>query len=244
MPHESDESAEAAGEAIIEQREAQLLLQLGRAQHSDGGELVARRLTAELLAPYWNYSLRIVRWKLHGLAVPEADIEDVAADVLERMVRALANTTEFTKPLKYVVLDNIGWACGDFRRQRRRRRRESLRAPDELGPPTSAAGRMRSTLSGSREPIGSGDGEGPDGEGLAAQARTFGGRVATLHGRDREIVTRRFFAAVSPADIARELGMSRGALDTATHRALRKVLASEALADVRNTRARPEGEAG
>ncbi len=242
MPQDSDDGAEPAGEPIIEQREGELLAQLERAQRKAGGELEARRLTAELLAPYWSYSLRIVRWKLHGLAIPEADVEDVAAEVLERMVRALENTTQFTKPLKYVVLDNIGWACGDFRRLRNRRGRESLRAPDELGPPISATGRKRSTVSGGREPLGSGDGD-PGGEGLTAQARTFGERVAALHGRDREIVTRRFFAAASPADIASELEMSRGALDTATHRALRKVLASEPLADVRNARARPEGEA-
>ncbi len=243
MPHESDDSAGPSGKAMTEQREARLLAQLEQARRRDGDELAARRLTAELLAPYWNYTLRIARWKLHGVAATEADVEDVAANVLERMVRALANTTHFTKALKYVVLDNVDWACADFRRQRQRRGAETLCPPDELAPSASPVGRKRSTVSGGRDAIGSGNGEGPDGDGLAAQARTFGGRVAALHGRDREIVTRRFFAAASPAEIARELGMSRGALDTATHRALRKLMASEEMADVRNARGRPEGEA-
>ena len=224
MPHESDDSAGPSGKAMTEQREARLLAQLEQARRRDGDELAARRLTAELLAPYWNYTLRIARWKLHGVAATEADVEDVAANVLERMVRALANTTHFTKALKYVVLDNVDWACADFRRQRQRRGAETLCPPDELAPSASPVGRKRSTVSGGRDAIGSGNGEGPDGDGLAAQAR-------------------RFFAAASPAEIARELGMSRGALDTATHRALRKLMASEEMADVRNARGRPEGEA-
>jgi RNA polymerase sigma factor (sigma-70 family) len=187
--------------------------------------------------------VRIVRWKLHGLDVAEQDIEDVGASVFERLTRALDNKPSFSKPFKYVVLDNIDWACGDFRRQRKRRHAETLKSPDELPAPSSALGRKRNSTSGHRETVPSADEDGPDPHGLAAQARAFGQRIEALHGRDRDIVAGRFFAAMSPMEIAKQLGVERGAVDTATHRALRKVLASEEFADVRNGRSRSEGEA-
>jgi RNA polymerase sigma factor (sigma-70 family) len=224
-------------------RDERLLEELARAKrHEDNGphpDLVA----AELLRPYWNYILRIARWRLHDLSIADQDVEDVAASVFERLARALDNKPRFSKPFKYVVLDNIDWACGDFRRQHSRQRTEKLHPSEELPPARSSLGRKRSSASGRRETVAAADDDGPESHGLAAQARAFGQRIESLQSRDREIVSHRFFEGMPPTEIAHELGLERGAVDTATHRALRKVLVSDQLADVRNARSRPEGEA-
>jgi RNA polymerase sigma factor (sigma-70 family) len=241
MPPTNNDSAKAGDRERDDQREVRLLAQLANAQDLGvAGKQRVGRLTAELLMPYWAYILRVARWKLHTTGATATDIEDVAGNVVERMVRALENTTQFRKPLKYVVLDNIDWACADFRRQRRRRAAEVLLPPGDMPPPSAGQGRKRSATTGRYELIATKDGD--EGRGLAAQAKAFRERIDGLSGRDREIVMRRFFAGVAPAEIARELGIGRGALDTATHRALRKLLASEPLADVRDAPERLEGE--
>jgi RNA polymerase sigma factor (sigma-70 family) len=224
-------------------RDERLLAELERAKRVDDNGLRAGLVAAELLKPYWKYSLRIARWRLHDLGVGEQDVEDVAANVFERLTRALNAKPRFSKPLKYVALDNVDWACSDFRRQHKRRGAETLHSPGELPPASSPLGRKRSSASGRRETIAAVDDDGPDSHGLAAQARAFGERIEALQGRDREIISQRFFAAMSPTEIAEQLGVERGAIDTATHRALRKLLASDQLTDVRNGRSRPEGEA-
>lgn len=239
----TDDTDEDSHGISSDAREGRLLAELARAKRDDDNGLHADVVAAELLGPYWSYILRIVRWRLHRLGIADQDVEDVSASVFERLALALDNKSQFSKPFKYVVMDNIDWACIDFRRQRHRRRIETLHPPGDLPPASSPRGRKRSSTSGRPQPVGGADEDGPDSDGLAAQARAFGQRIEALQGRDREIVSRRFLAAMSPAEIAQLLGVERGAVDTATHRALRKVLASEELADVSNSRPRPEGEA-
>jgi RNA polymerase sigma factor (sigma-70 family) len=239
----TDSKDDDSPDTSIGARDERLLDLLARAKRDDDNGLHADLVAAELLRPYWKYILRIVRWRLHRLKVAEQDVEDVAACVFERLARALENKPRFSKPFKSVVLDNVDWACGDFRRQHNRRHAETLHSPQELPPARSARGRKRSSASGRREPVAGTDEDGPDGAGLAGQARVFGERIKALEGRDREIVSRRFFEGMPPMEIAQRLGIERGTVDTATHRAVRKVLASEQLADVRNSRSRPEGEA-
>lgn len=243
MTDDMDDDAPRKGVQPSDDRDERLLAELARAKQRDDNGLHADLVAAELLKPYWNYILRIARWSLNDLRAPEQDIEDVGASVFERLTRALQNKTRFSKPFKYVVLDNIDWACGDFRRQHKRRRAEMLHSPEELPPASSPLGRKRSSASGRRESVAEADQDGLDSHGLAAQARAFGQRIEALQGRNREIISQRFFAAMSPTEIAERLGVERGAVDTATHRALRKLLASDQLADVRNGRSRPEGEA-
>jgi RNA polymerase sigma factor (sigma-70 family) len=238
MTDESDDDAASTNPTGYDEH---LLEQLARAKREDDNGLHADLVAAELLGPYWKYILRIVRWRLHDLRPAEHDVEDVAATVFERLARALENKPRFSKPFKFVVLDNVDWACGDFRRQHHRRP-ERPHSPEALPSARSPRGRKRSAASGRRETVAVSDDDGPDGDGLAAQARAFRERLDALQGRDREIVSRRFFEGMAPAEIAERLGLGRSALDTATHRALRKVLASDRLTDVRNGRSRPEGE--
>jgi RNA polymerase sigma factor (sigma-70 family) len=224
-------------------RDGRLLAELRRVAVRDDNGLRTDLIVTELLRPYWAYTMRIVRWQLRDLRVAEQDVEDVTLRVLERMARTLGHKLQFSKPFKYVVLDNIDWACGDFRRQHKRRRAETLYASEDLPPASSPHGRKRSSATGRQETVDPVGDEEPDGPGLSAQARAFGRRIEALHGRDRQIISERFFAGTPPTEIAQQLGIKRGAVDTATHRALRKLLDSDGLADVRNARPRSEGEA-
>jgi RNA polymerase sigma factor (sigma-70 family) len=236
-----DIDAETTSGTGPQARDERLLAQLAAAKELDDGGLRRNAVAAELLAPYWRYILRLVRWRLSDLRVAEDDVEEVAAAVFERLGRALTNKTKFRKPFKYVVLDNIDWACADFRRERRRRSGEALCDPELLAEAGSQVGRKRNSASGQLEALTGADDDDP-GDGLAAQARAFGQRIEGLPERDREILTRRFFAGTPPSEIAQHRGASRESIDTATHRALRKLQASDQLADVRDQRARTEGD--
>jgi RNA polymerase sigma factor (sigma-70 family) len=222
-------------------RDERLLRELSRARSQDDNGLRADVIASELLGPYWNYIQRMVRWRLHDLRPAGQDVEDVAASVFERLARALQNKTRFSKPFQAVVLDNIQWACWDFRRQRQRRRVESLVPPEEL--PALAAGfaRRRSRTGGRPEELVDRNDAGVGPERLASQAQAFAEGIEPLSARDRELLTRRFFQGMPPAEIALRLGLGRGALDTATHRALRKLSAGHGRAAVRNDRPRSEG---
>jgi DNA-directed RNA polymerase specialized sigma24 family protein len=72
---------------------------------------------------------------------------------------------------------------------------------------------------------------------LAEEARELRERIAGLSGRDQRIMADRMLLGLKPEEIARRHGVQRQVVDTATSRALKKLLASDELADVRRARA-------
>lgn len=225
-----------ASEDDDDDRDAALLRELAIAQQRDDGGLSAGLVMAELLGRYSGYIRRMVRFRLHRLLLSAHDLEDIESGVFERLIKTLARKTQFGKPFKYLVADNVEWECKDFARVRRRRSPESAHDPGKLPPAASPLGRKRSATGTARETMHEGDEDGPDSGGLAAQARAFAARIVGLPERDRMTLTQRFLASMRTKDIASGLGVHRRVVDTATHRALKKLFDSDEFSNERQTR--------
>ncbi|HEX8105793.1 MAG TPA: sigma-70 family RNA polymerase sigma factor [Solirubrobacteraceae bacterium] len=223
-------------------RDARLLRRANLARGRADGGLSFDLLLGELLSPWWEPIRRITRWRLHTLHPSETDLSEIAAEVFERLSRAIERNTSFGKPFKYVVADNIEWAAIDYARARKRRASETPHDPAHLPQPPAEAGAKRGE-GGSFDALPGGDGDGPAPDGLAEQARGFAALIAGLGARDRRILSERFMRGTPPEEIAQMLGIERGALDTATHRALRRLAANSQIDGVRKRAPRSEGEA-
>jgi DNA-directed RNA polymerase specialized sigma24 family protein len=71
---------------------------------------------------------------------------------------------------------------------------------------------------------------------LADEASALRERIAGLSGRDQRIMAERMLLGLKPEEIAGRHGVHRRVVDTATSRALKKLLASDELSDVRQAR--------
>jgi RNA polymerase sigma factor (sigma-70 family) len=185
--------------------DAFLLQQLAHARRHDDGGLRAGLVTAELLERHVAAIDQRIRWKTHGWRASEDDRAEIANGVLLRLAQTLERKTAFTTAFRYVVAANVDWEVKDVVRRRMRHGAEAPHDVDALP-----------------EVAGSGPSE-PDPESLAAQAREFADRIEELPPRDRRILTERFFVGTPIEEIAAMLDMSRGAVDTATHRALKRL---------------------
>jgi RNA polymerase sigma factor (sigma-70 family) len=185
--------------------DAFLLQQLAHARRRDDGGLSAGLVTAELLERHVPAIDQRIRWKTHAWRASEDDRAEIANGVLLRLAQTLERKTAFTTAFRYVVAANVDWEVTDVVRRRMRHGAEAPRDVDDLP-----------------EGAGSGPSE-PDPEGLAAQARDFADRIGELPPRDRRVLTERFFVGTPIEEIADMLDMSRGAVDTATHRALKRL---------------------
>ena len=180
--------------------DAFLLQQLAVARRRDDGGLSAGLVIAELLQRHVGAIDQRIRWKTHAWKPSREDRDEIANGVLLRLARTLENKTEFETAFRYVVAANVDWEVVDVVRRRKRHDAETLRETDDLPEVPEA------------EPAT-----------LAAQARDFAAQIETLPARDRRILTERFFVGTPIEEIADMLEMSRGAVDTATHRALRRL---------------------
>lgn len=185
--------------------DAFLLQQLAHARRRDDGGLSAGLVTAELLERHVAAIDQRIRWKTHAWRASEDDRAEIANGVLLRLAQTLERKTAFTTAFRYVVAANVDWEVTDVVRRRMRHGAEAPTAVDDL--PEAAR-------SGPSE---------PDPQSLAAQARDFADRIEELPPRERRILTERFFVGTPIEEIADLLDMSRGAVDTATHRALKRL---------------------
>ena len=165
----------------------------------------------ELLRPYFGFARRLFAFRLSGFMLDESDLDDLAHRVLKRLADTIENGN-LHKPLKNAALDNIDWEVMDFYDRLARTSRERLQDPETIA---RAREREVTTLTSLEE------------------AEAFNARIAELDERERRILTERFYAGKPPAEIAKELGMSRGNLDTVSSRALAKLRDSDSMADVR-----------
>jgi RNA polymerase sigma factor (sigma-70 family) len=204
--------------------DAFLLQQLAQARRRNDGGLRAALLTAELLERHVGAIDQRIRWKTHGWRASEDDRAEIANGVLLRLAQTLERKTAFTTPFRYVVAANVDWEVKDVVRRRMRHGAEAPRDVDDLPEVPGEVGRKRGGETGADAlPDVARAVSGPDPEGLAAQARDFADRIADLPQRDRRILTERFFVGTPIEEIADMLDMSRGAVDTATHRALKRL---------------------
>jgi RNA polymerase sigma factor (sigma-70 family) len=189
---------------LPEDPDAFLLQQLAVARRRDDGGLSANLVTTELLQRHVGAIDQRIRWKTHTWRATAEDRAEIANGVLLRLAQVLERKTAFTTAFRYVVAANVDWEVKDVVR---RRMRHGAEAPSEVEELADLAG--------------------PDADTLAEQAREFAHRIQELPQRDQRILTERFFVGRPIEEIADLMEMSRGAVDTATHRALKRLYPAE-----------------
>jgi RNA polymerase sigma factor (sigma-70 family) len=207
-------SSDSAG-SPDEDPDAALLRQLAlaRSSSSDGG-LREQLIMSRLLGRHVANIRRIVVWRAYSLRPSDADIDDIVGGVLVRLAEALKKEVDASKSFRGLIAINIEWEVTDFARRRKRLAREVHPVSQDFPDPAA-----------------------PDRPTLADEARELRERIAGLSGRDQQIMAERMLLGLKPEEIARRHGVQRQVVDTATSRALKKLLASDELADVRRARA-------
>jgi len=185
-----------------------------RAARASGGSAAEREALARLLEPYWGWARSIAYAKIHGVPNRQADADEIAQELIGRLVKALNTKLEFDAPFHIVTAKNLTWTIADYWRRRGREEAHPL-GPAEMPEDPDTHEEVEETAS------------------TTEQARAFGAYLEGLSERERELVTERIFLDMTPAQIAARHGMSRPAVDTALHRALAKIRRSGKLDDVR-----------
>jgi RNA polymerase sigma factor (sigma-70 family) len=198
-------------------------LQALRDARGAGNVTGERDALARLLAPYAQWGQSIAYAKINGVPNRSADADEIAQELMSRLVKMLNEKLDFERPFHVVAAKNLEWAILDYWRA------SGSEAAFPLDPNTIA------------------DGIGTDDEVITPttdeaaisasdQAQAFGPYLDGLSERDRELVIERIFLDMTPAQIAARHGMSRGAADTAMHRVLNKLRQSPQLDGVRSRR--------
>jgi RNA polymerase sigma factor (sigma-70 family) len=191
-----------------------LLRQLALARKRPDGALREQLIMTQLLGRHVPNIRRIVAWRAHSQRPSEADIDELVGGVLIRVADALGKELDASSSsLGGLIAVNIEWEVIDYVRRRRRRAREVHPAIEDFPDPAA-----------------------PETPTLADEARALRERIAGLSGRDQQIMAERMLLGLKPEEIAWRHGVNRQVVDTATSRALKKLLASEELSDVRQAR--------
>jgi RNA polymerase sigma factor (sigma-70 family) len=198
-----------------------LLRQLVLARKRPDGVLREQLIMTRLLSRHVAHIRRIVRLRAYSQRPPDADIDEIVGGVLIRVADALSKDVDADSSLRALIAVNIEWEVIDYVRRRRRRAREVHPAVEDFPDPAA-----------------------PDRPTLADEASALRARIAGLSGRDQRIMAERMLLGLKPDEIAGRHGVHRQVVDTATSRALKKLLDSDELADVREARgaraARPD----
>jgi len=186
-------------------------LQTVRDARAAGDLHAAREAMGRLLGPYWHWARLVAYAKLERVPNRDADARDVAQNVTERLVKTLNKKLNFTGPFHVVAAMNLKWAIDDYWRDRY----------GEQAVPHDPA-----ELPDDRD-------SGADPESAQQQAAAFEPYLAALNERERGLVIERIFLDMTPTQIATRHDISREAVDTAVHRAFKKLRGSPALDSVR-----------
>lgn len=181
-----------------------------RAARAAGDSVIERTATAELLDPYWSQCRSIARGRIGGVANPLSDAEDIAQEVMRRLVSMLAKKTEFDTPFFAVVHSNLRWAIADYWRKRGK----EPAVPSD--PADLPEGQLEDTPS------------------TRAELEDFDRHLRGVSGRDQEMMRERILAGRSAAEIAAAHDMTESAVNTALSRAFAR-LRKNFQADVRDS---------
>lgn len=204
-----------------EDPDATLLRQLALARTRPDGALREQLIMTRLLGRHVASIRRIVAWRAYSLRPSDADVDEMVSGVLIRVAEALGKDIDASGSLGGLIAVNIEWEVIDHARRQRRRAREVHPATEDFPDPAA-----------------------PDAPTLADEARALRERIAGLSGRDQQMLAERMLLGLKPEEIARRHGVRRQVVDTATSRALKKLLASDELADVRAARGGAHGRGG
>lgn len=195
-------------------RDAALLRRLAIARGRPDGALRAELIVCQLLARHEPNIRRIVAYRAYSQRPSKADIDEIVNTVMIGVAKALEGDFDPNMPFGALVAKNIPWDVIDWVRVRERR-----------------AGEISADTVVVLDPAE------PETPSLADEARRLRELIAELPDRDREIVAQRMLFGLDPKRIAEIHGISRGAVDTATSRALKKLAASDAILAAREDRA-------
>lgn len=212
-------SGDTAALQAEDNEDAALLRKLALAREQADGPLHEQTILAELLGRHAQNIRRIAAYSAHSLHPSAADLDEIVNAVFSRVAVALERKLDFGKPFRYVVADNTEWEVIDYARRRKRREPEVYLKPEDFPDPAA-----------------------PETPTLAEEARALCERIAGLGDRDREFLAERMLLGLKPDEIAERHGVHRRVVDTATSRALKKLLAGEGADDVRKTAHLSEGE--
>ena len=208
MPVSSDPAAPPAQDP-----DATLLRQLALARRRPDGVLREQLIVTQLLSRHVANIRRIVAWRACSQRPSDADIDELVGGVLIRVADALSKEVDAGNSITGLIAVNIEWEVIDYVRRRRRRAREVHPEIEDFPDPAA-----------------------PERPTLADEACALRERIAGLSGRDQQIMAERMLLGLKPEEIAWRHGVDRRVVDTATSRALKKLLASDELSDVRHAR--------
>jgi RNA polymerase sigma factor (sigma-70 family) len=197
-----------------EDTDASLLRQLALARKRPDGALREQLILTRLLGRHVANIRRIVAWRAYSLRPSDADIDDIVSGVLVRVADALRKDVDAGSSLGGLIAVNVEWEVIDHVRRRRRFAREVHPEIEALPDPAA-----------------------PERPTLADEARDLRERITCLSDRDQKMLAERMLLGLKPEEIAARHGVRRQVVDTATSRALKKLLASDELSDVRAARA-------
>lgn len=195
-------------------RDAALMRQLALARGRPDGVLRADLILCELLRRHEPNIRRIVTYRAYSQRPSNVDIDEIVNTVMIGVAKALEADFDPEVPFGAIVAMNIDWDVIDWVRARKRRAREIATDPVVLA-----------------------DREQPELPSLLDEARGLRELIAELpDGRDRQMVVQRMLFGLDPKSIAKIHDTTRGAVDTATSRALKKLAASDAVQSARQDR--------
>lgn len=191
--------------------DAALLGQLRLARGRADGGLHADILLAKLIGRYETDIRKQIEWRAHTQQPSAADIDEMVQGVRIGIAKDIENVLAGKVELGAVIGRKISDQVAEFARRRARR-------ASEISDDALAVVRI------------------DDPPSLETEAAELRARIDQLPERDRVFLSERFFGGLRPDEIARRHGVHRRVVDTATSRALKKLLGSEALDDERAVR--------
>jgi RNA polymerase sigma-70 factor (ECF subfamily) len=192
-----------------EDRDERFLRQ-ARAARAAGDAVGEREAISRLIEPYWSWARTIAYGRIGGVGDPAADAEEIAQELMRRLVLLLGRKLEFDTSFRAVAVANLNFAIKDYWRRAARTKSRPV-DPDELVEVEAE----------------------PEAPAAAEAADALEPYLEGLSDRERELAHDRFVLDLSPTEIAARHGMKRGAVDVAMHRIFKK-MRERAPAAVRN----------
>jgi RNA polymerase sigma factor (sigma-70 family) len=182
-----------------EDRDERFLRQ-ARAAREAGDAAAEREAISRLVEPYWQWARTIAYGRIGGVGDPSADAEEIAQELMRRLVLMLGRKLEFDTSFRAVAVANLNFAIKDYWRRAARTKSRPV-DPDDLAEVEAE----------------------PEAPATAEAADALEPYLAGLSERERQLAHDRFVLDLSPSEIAERRGMKRGTVDVAMHRIFKKM---------------------